>query len=195
MKKILEFPLLRQAYNYDCGATAVQSVLDYYGVDAKEQSVMEIANTKRSGTNISGLKKALRYFGLKYEEGKMNIADLKKYINKKIPVIITLQAWTDKKDVDWKNDWKDGHYVVAIGYGKNKIYFEDPSCERITFLNFKQLEERWHDIDTKNKKVRNWGMAVKRSKYSRDIHLEVSRDYKKYGKSYRYSGKKAVPMG
>jgi predicted double-glycine peptidase len=34
--KILKIPELRQAYVYDCGANAVQSVLEYYGIDIKE---------------------------------------------------------------------------------------------------------------------------------------------------------------
>ena len=195
MKKILKFPLLRQTYNYDCGANVVQNILGYYGLDVREGNIMKIARTKKSGTNIGGIKKVLKYFGLSYEEKKMNIQTIKKYLNKKIPVILMIQAWTEQKDVNWKNDWKDGHYVTAIGYDKNKIYFQDPSSEKITFLTYKQLGERWHDKDTKNKKIINQGLAVKRNKYSKNPHPEKVTDYKEYGKTYRYDNKKVIHMG
>jgi len=195
MKKILQFPHLRQIYDYDCGACAVQNVLGYYGIDIRENHIIKIARTKRSGTNISGIKKALKYFELDYKESKMNIKNLKKYINKKIPVIIAVQAWTEKEKVDWKNNWKDGHYVTVIGYDDNKIYFQDPSSEKTTFLTYEQLKERWHDKDTKNKKVINWGLAIKRSKYSKNSHPEISTDYKKPGKAYSYNNNKIIHMG
>jgi hypothetical protein len=31
-------------------------------------------------------------------------------------VIVLIQAWGDKKSIS--KDWKDGHYVVCIGYSK-----------------------------------------------------------------------------
>lgn len=194
MKKILEFPELRQVYNYDCGANALQSVLGYYGIDVNEGNIMKLAKTKRSGTNISGIKKVLRYFGLKYKEKKMNIQDLKKHIDKKIPVMITLQAW-DKTNPNWEKVWKDGHYVVAIGYDKNKIYFEDPASEEETFLTYKQLNDRWHDIDTKNKKIRNWGIAISRIASAKPIKNDLCTDYKKVGKKYLFKKNRIIHMG
>ena len=92
----------------------------------------------------------------------MDIGQVKNYIDKKFPVILLIQAWPDKKVKDWKNDWIDGHYVVAIGYDKNKIYFEDPSSSLRTYLYYKELEERWHDIDLKKnkKKYNHLGIVV-----------------------------------
>ena len=137
----------------------------------------------------------MKYFGLSFEDRKMKIKDLKKYINKKIPIIIAIQAWKDKKNkIDWKNDWKDGHYVAVIGYDDKKIYFGDPSSEKTTFLTYNQLEERWHDKDTKHKKVINWGLAIKRSKYSKNPHQMISIDYKEPRKIYRYNNQKIIPM-
>jgi predicted double-glycine peptidase len=36
-----------------------------------------------------------------------------------------MQAWSDPI-VDYTNNFDDGHFVVAIGYDLNYIYFEDP---------------------------------------------------------------------
>lgn len=69
-----------------------------------------------------------------------------------------LKAWPEKK-VDWTKDSVDGHYVVAIGYDRRNIYFEDPYKFVRTYLSFEELEIRWHSID-EGKKYLKWGMAV-----------------------------------
>jgi len=191
MKKILNFPGLKQVYDYDCGANAVQGVLDYYGIDVREGEIMKLSKTsKRCGTSISGIKKVLRYFNLKYKDGKMNIEKIKNYINKKIPVLIIIQAWAYEK----KKDWKDGHYAVVIGYSDKRIYFEDPYIGKRTYLSYKEFIDRWHDEDNKKRKIINWGMAVHRDKYSRDPHPRISKDYKKYGKNYTFKEEQTIHM-
>ena len=174
--KIFEFPELRQTYNFDCGAKAIQAVLAYYGFDMREEKIMKMAKTVRIGTPIDGILFVLKEYRFKYKSGKMTILDLKKYIDKKIPIILLLQAWSYKKKKDWKNDWKDGHFVVAIGYDKEKIYFEDPSSVKRTYLTFSELKERWHDEDTDGKRYFNFGIAVfgEKSNYKseRFIHMK-----------------------
>ncbi|MBU1179589.1 C39 family peptidase [Patescibacteria group bacterium] len=175
--KILEFPELRQAYNYDCGASAIQSVLVYYGIDEEEDVIMKKAGTtKRAGTPIKRMIKTLNSYGLKCKAGPMTTEQVKKFIDKGHPVILDVQAWNEKKKIDWASDWADGHYVVAIGYDSKKIYFEDPATISRAFLTYKELEKRWHDKDTDGKKYANYGIAV-------------------YGKPVKYNIKKAVHMG
>lgn len=159
--KILKFPNLRQTYEYDCGAQAMQSVLAYYGMDVPEGIIMQIAETTRGGTNISGLTKVARKYGLKVSVRKMNVDKVKKYIDRKIPVILFVQAWPNqsKKVVNWLHEWDSGHYVVAIGYDKDRIYFEDPATFNVAFLTYDELRNRWHDIEH-DKKYEHYGMAV-----------------------------------
>ena len=167
--KIFKFPELRQAHCWDCGANAIQSVLAYYGVDVCEDIIMKLAGTNRNGTPISGVKMVARKYNFDVKSGKMTIDDVKRYIDKKIPVILLVQAWTNKKDVNWEEDWTDGHYVVAIGYDSKNIYFEDPSAFRRTFLTYQEFQTRWHDVDKKGKKYINWGMAVLGGKSKHDL--------------------------
>ena len=174
---MLIFPEVRQTYNYDCGAKVTQAVLAYYGIDIREDIIIKLVGTKRSGTPIKGIIRAFKKHGLKYKVEKSTINKIRKCINKKIPVILVLQAWTDKKNVNWETDWIDGHYVIAIGYDKNRIYFEDPSSVLRTFLTYDELKERWHGIDPESgKKYINYGIIV-------------------YGKRNTFSFKKAVRMG
>lgn len=144
---MLQFPAFRQTYNYDCGALALEAILAFYGFDLKEGDVMQKAGTTKNGTPINGIKKAAKAYGLKVKSKKMTVDEVKKYIDKNIPVLIPLQAWTNKPThPNWEEDWIDGHYVVAIGYDNKKFYFEDPSSNIRDFLTYDEFEKRWHDI-------------------------------------------------
>ena len=88
---------------------------------------------------------------------------------------MALQAWTESKKVHWKTNWADGHYVVAVGYDRHKVYFADPSSIYPTFLTFAELEERWHDIDNHNgRRYEHYGLAVTgaQPRAQRAIHMD-----------------------
>lgn len=175
--KILDFPEIKQTFKYDCGACALESVFSYYGLDVFENEIIEVAKTvSGSGTSIYGMLHAVTHFGLKVDLKTLSIKELKKYINKKVPVILRIQAWTSKENVDWEKDWKDGHYVVAIGYDKEKIYFEDPWSIKRTFLSYEELEKRWHDIDIDGKKYCNYGIVIRGKRKGYDLNKAVHMD-------------------
>lgn len=136
---------------------------------------MKLAGTAERGTFAANLKETAEHHGLKVDFKKMTVQQVKDYIDKKIPVILLLQAWTGKKNVNWKENWDDGHYAVAIGYDKNKIYFEDPASIFRTYLTYRELQEHWHDAD-ENRKYENYGMAIygKEKSYhpEKSIHMD-----------------------
>ena len=174
--KTITLPQLRQTYGYDCGAKALQTVLVYYGIEVREDHLIKSAGTSKNGTSIQGIIKVANKYGLKTDSRQMTINDIKGYIKQKIPVILVLQAWTEKKKVNWEKDWIDGHYVVAIGYTKDKILFEDPSSFERTYLKYDELQKRWHDVDTDGKKYVHHGIAIfgKKPKFNRDevVHMD-----------------------
>ena len=155
-----EFPNLRQTYDYDCGANALQSVLAYYGIDTREDKILHIAQTTKDGTDPKNIILAIEHYGLQQEARSMTAVEVKEFIERGIPVILLLQAWTETPDIDWENDWKDGHYVVAIGYDNEKMIFEDPSSFRRTYLSYADLEKRWHDVDEDGNTYVHWAVAV-----------------------------------
>lgn len=174
--KCIILPDVRQTFNFDCGAKALESIFTYYGLNIREDNIMKLAKTSPNGTSIKNLINTIKKYGLKSVSKQMDIEDIKNYINKKIPVIVILQAWAKKKEVCWENDWKDGHYVIAIGYTKDKILFEDPSTYERTYLKYNELEERWHDIDKNGKKYFHQAIAIygKKPNFKRDkiIHMD-----------------------
>jgi predicted double-glycine peptidase len=156
-------PVTRQATDYTCGASALQSVMRYYGDEYMEK---ELADTLKSdpneGTgyhNIADFSQAQGYRVNIYKN--MKFTDLKKLINGKKPVMVLLQAWSDEQ-TDYKNDWEDGHYAVVIGYDDKNVYFMDPSTlGNYTFIPVQQFLDRWHDTDG-TEKLYNFGIVVEK---------------------------------
>lgn len=155
----LNFPELRQTSDYDCGATVLQAVLAYYGREVSEEVVLKLAKTsKEEGTAISRILGTLEDFGLQFDKKVMTNSDLKMYLDKKIPVIILLQAWREEK-IDYARDFADGHWAVVIGYDNERIIFEDPYTFERSFLTEKELSERWHGQED-GQVITNLGIAV-----------------------------------
>lgn len=157
----LTFPDVRQATDHTCGASVVQAILFYYGIERREDKVSKETKTTKSGTDVQEIINTLNDYGLKTDARSMFVQDLKSYIDKSIPVIIAIQAWAKNKKIDYMKTYDEGHYVVVIGYDDENIIFEDPSIqENRGYLSFKELEERWHDKDFNGNKLEHFGIAV-----------------------------------
>jgi predicted double-glycine peptidase len=169
----LDFPELRQATSYTCGVTALQQVLIYYGIEKREDELMSLLATKKTsiiehGTKMSKIVEVAVYFGLEaYILKNSNIKEIKTLIDKGIPPILLIQAWRDYSvdNLDWNKDYKDGHYVVAVGYNDTSLFFEDPSSVNRTYLTFEEFETRWHDASDDNiHKYNHYAVIIKGEK-------------------------------
>lgn len=66
--KQLDFPTLRQTYEYDCGAAALQVILAYYGLNIRRELILKLAKTnKKTGTSISGMLYVLKKYNLQFD--------------------------------------------------------------------------------------------------------------------------------
>ncbi|MFA6594263.1 MAG: cysteine peptidase family C39 domain-containing protein [Candidatus Buchananbacteria bacterium] len=173
--KQLNFPRVMQTYEYDCGAKALQAILLYYGIEVREEALIKYAKTnEKEGTLINNLLSVFKKYGLKTDSRNITIKELKRYIDRKIPVMLLLQAWGYQK-TDYTDNYQDGHWAVAIGHNKDKIFFEDPYSFSYVYLSYKELKDRWH-AQEKGKKIINHGIAVygKKPSYNpkRIIHMD-----------------------
>lgn len=162
---ILEFPEFRQVYSYDCGASALQSIIQYYGIDEQEGMVMKLLGItpEGNGADIPDLIRVAEFYGLDVisKEG-LTIIDLVGAINEGYPVLVEIQAFPDDPyDLSWRDSNEFGHYCVAIGYDKYNLYFEDPLSTKRTYLSFKEMEQRWHGYGENDKIYYRWGMICK----------------------------------
>jgi ABC-type bacteriocin/lantibiotic exporter with double-glycine peptidase domain len=135
-------------------ASAVQTILSYYGIDEEEQKLMIDLNTQNDGTLPKNIISLFERFEFKVKFGQTGIKGLKLCIDKNLPILISLQAYPKTIYKDWEKNNDSGHYVVVIGYTSNTIIFSDPSCIYDTYLTNDELLARWHDIDQENNKLK-----------------------------------------
>lgn len=161
-------PSASQELHFTCGPSALRAVLMYFGYKhvSEEQLVKETGADPDMGTPPDMLISVARKYGLNAKEKEnMSIEELKSFLDKRIPVIICMQAWGDedeKKHIDYRDVWTEGHYAVAVGYDDRNVYFEDPAIKdgKRGALSYQDLEYRWHDQEAGGKRLEHYGIAM-----------------------------------
>lgn len=177
--KILEFPELRQTYNYDCGASALQSVLQYYGIDEREGQIMKLLNIKNDGADIPELIKVAEHFGITVEakEG-MTILDLVNAIDNKYPVLVEVQAFPDEPyDLNWRAGNEYGHYCVCFTKDTKISLLDGRSLNFEELINEFSDKQFWvYSYDIENKKiVPGLAHSPRKTKFNQKI-IEIELD-------------------
>ena len=151
IEHFLYTPLVKQNAEHTCGVAALRSVLHYYGVPDEHEAVLadKLGSHPDWGTNYRAIVDYAKSVGLTATtHTEMSIDDLARNIDRGTPVILALQAWADDPQIDWRESYDNGHYVVATGYDAANIYFMDPYMRgSYTYIPRAQLEDRWHDMD------------------------------------------------
>jgi predicted double-glycine peptidase len=157
----VKLPSTRQPKCYSCGASALRAIAVYFKVGPNnEQFYMDKCKTNKEGTPPENIIRTALELGLSVSTKQyMTIRELRQYLDKGIPVICLIQAWGDEEY--YKTHDYDGHYVVAIGYTDDKIYFMDPSIKGSHgFLKNAEFMARWHDEETDGTKTVQCGIAI-----------------------------------
>lgn len=161
---MIDLHIGKQIYDYDCGAQALQTVMHYYGVDIGGDELMDALCTSEEGTPPEAMIRVARQFGFEVKSGtQWSLNQVKQYVDAGTPVIVLLQAWSDRYMTldDWRRDWDDGHYAIIIGLNKDVLLFEDPATIRRTWLREREFLARWHDVNPKTgEKYEHFGMVL-----------------------------------
>jgi len=164
MGNMINLHIGRQTFDFDCGVKALQIVIAYYGIDIREDELIKELGTGKDGTRVDKMIAVAESKGFRVEARQhWTIREMKRSIDQGHPVIVLLQAWSERYMTleDWRNDYDDGHYAVLIGYGKRVMLFEDPASFRRTWLRDYEFVARWHDLDpTRNQKYERFGMVL-----------------------------------
>ncbi len=167
LRALQGIPDVIQSNSYSCGTAAVQAILTYYGVwGYQDDFAKEMGTTEDQGTHPARMVAYLRKWGLDaaMRQG-LTTADLRRYVEQGVPVILDFQAWGSPARKNYRNEWEDGHYAVLIGYDRRGFYLEDPSLlGTLGYLTTEDLERRWHDYEIEDGKRRNYhrqGIVVK----------------------------------
>jgi predicted double-glycine peptidase len=161
---MINLHITRQTFDFDCGAKALQTVFAYYGIDIRQDELIEELGTGKDGTRVDKMISVAEAKGFQVIAREYwSIREVKRYIDEGHPVIILLQAWADRYMTlkDWRNDYDDGHYAILIGHAKGVLLFEDPASFRRTWLREYEFLARWHDLDSdRNRKYEQFGMVL-----------------------------------
>jgi predicted double-glycine peptidase len=141
----------RQMTEYSCGASALQSVLNYWGSDVDEEKLMTLLDTNDEvGTYPENLVSGARTLGFDADfKENATLDELQQYTSGGHPVIALAQLWRSEKDTpdSATDEWDCGHYIVILSVDADYVYFQDPFIRMGKgFIPRPVFEEHWHQI-------------------------------------------------
>lgn len=149
MTPFILVPMVRQAYEYSCGAASLASCLYYWKVwDGREPQLYPMLETDEEGTSGSMIVSVAESYGLRaYSRSDMNMDDLRGYLSEGYTVILSIQAWGDyTSSTDMNDIWEDGHYVVLVGIVGDRVTMMDPGVAgEYRTMSIVELLACWHD--------------------------------------------------
>jgi len=151
---MMDLPTGRQTYDFDCGVKALQIVMAYYGIDVREDELMEELKCDSDGVPVRNMISVAEKKGFQVvAKCELSLDTVRRYVDENHPVIVLVQAWAERYMTlkDWREDNEDGHYAIVVGYNGYAIVFEDPASFRKTWMTEEEFISRWHDVDPRTK--------------------------------------------
>jgi predicted double-glycine peptidase len=185
----------RQSTEYSCGASALRSVLSYWGKQVDEAELMKLLGTSEDvGTYPEDIVRGARALGFDAEAvDNLTLEAVEKFTATGSPMIALGQVWRSRRQssASVADDWDDGHYIVVLGVDRDYVYFQDPYIRMSkAFVPRKTFEAHWHQVMggdlIRNPKLIHLGIFIRGSRPAppkQAKELDISGiDYRKYRK-------------
>jgi len=174
---LIYLPIVRQAYDYSCGAASLASCLYYWGVwDGREPELYDLLGTTDEGTSGEGLIAGARNYGLTaYSKSNMTLEELQGLTAEGYTVILSIQAWGSyTAETKMSEVWDDGHYVVLVGIKNGLVYLMDPSVAGMyRVMGAGELLECWHDYNDQGDYDYHAGIIIRGTKAVGCLHQVI----------------------
>ncbi len=118
------FPFYKQSETKDCGPTCLKIISKHYGKLVDIQSLRELAETTRMGSNLFGVSTAAEAIGFRSLALQVNYQQLRQA---QLPCIL---------------HWNHDHFVVLYKIKRDRIYISDPGHGLIHYVKDDFLQ-RW----------------------------------------------------
>jgi len=156
---MIQAPLVRQAFDFDCGCACIQSALRMYGYDVRSGLVIDALEMSSDELiDCHRICDMLAIFGVKAEEREnLGMKALRSHLLDSRPVMTAVQAWGTP---DHYSRLESGHFVLCLGMDSVCVYFMDPSLLGVYgFLPIDVFERRWRDMDKYGKRVNQYSIV------------------------------------
>ena len=145
---IKRFPKYKQLYAKDCGPACLKIVAQYYNKTIPIETLRNLSETNRIGTNLENLGNASEEIGFRSLGVKLSLDEIEEA---HLPCVL---------------HWEKAHYLVLYKIYKGMYYISDPALGLCKY-NEKEFLNYWIGTDkTRNTKDRTVFLTNRKHRYN-----------------------------
>ena len=170
---MMHYPTVKQRTHDDCGAACVSSILRYHNRKHKYVRLCKELKLSKIGVDESEMVRFLQGEGFQAElMHHLTVEGLIECLRTEKPVVVIVQAWSRRKTETYAcTDY--GHYVMAIGYDGNRVFFMDPALRfgHYGFMSVEELDRQWYLLDEAGNRKRV-SIIVRPGENGKLVHID-----------------------